>query len=204
MRWRMLVLVFVASCSDRVASTPPPPADAGGCGPEYLDLEYSLPDGTRRQICVPLPQGIQAQMEVCTRISNVGTAYLRGDPRLGLSAAGNPFAALGISRVGLIYTSRTECGYPTPDCHFVAWGSVCRLRVTRAGGLGDLVAGELAEPCTLTTGGLVPPLTVTVNRARVQATLTFWYDLAAVLPDGGQGVVDPECGPRRGVPGSGR
>lgn len=198
MRHLTLLLVLAAGCDGNGASP-----GANACGSESIEVDYSLPDGSRHQRCVALARGIASQLLSCTMFYSVQVSFSTNEPDITFSAEGNPFAAQGISAVAFGYASRQgACGIPQTRCDYRAYGFTCRLRVTRTGGLGDRVSGEIIEPCRLVRSSDDPSLAVTLHRARIQGTLTFGYDLDAdTLVDGGPiDGINGECRPRPGVP----
>ncbi len=193
-----LAFCVVLGCVETV-SPPSVVGDASvrsdGCAAEFLEMEFSLPDGSRHHHCMALPRGIAMTFQTCLIVYSVSVGDFHADPHFHLSAEGNPFRQIGTSAVGFGYASRSGvCGLPVTYCDFRAYGFTCRLRVVRSGGLGSLVEGELAQPCQMIVGSS-SPYAATLHRARIRGVLRLGEDIGSWRPDGGPDAsrINPRC-----------
>ncbi len=167
----------------------------GECAAEFLEMEFSLPDGSRHHHCVALPGGIALEFQNCLIVHYASAGDFRADPGFHFGAQENPFRQIGTSAVAFGYGSRSGvCGLPSMSCNFMAFGWTCRLRVVRSGGLGSLVEGELAQPCQMLTAS-VSPYAATLHRARIRGVLRLGRDLNYPRRDAGPdaSTIDPMC-----------
>lgn len=166
---------------------------APGCGENFIEVDYTLPSGERRQVCRSSMQGLGAHYEQCRR-AFVETEFLgevspvvatwRVRERQG-------FLATGQSMMQFVAASPLGPGNcPSVDQPCFKFAD-CPVTVTTAGRVGDRVEAILTVPCELRHAD-DPGRVVTVHRARVVGRLSLAY--TGVQPhDGGFVGSGPQC-----------
>ena len=181
---------FVADASP---DAPGIPSIAPGCGDSFIEIDFTLPSGERRQVCRSSAAGLGASYQDCRRVFVEGEFRGSLDPMAAtwrVRERGG-FNSRGVSMMQLVAASplgRENC--PTADPYCSKFGD-CPVDVTVVGRVGDRVEAVLTSPCELRNPD-DPGRVVIVHRARVVGRMTL--ESTGVQPhDGGVVGSGPGC-----------